>query len=232
MRVPQSAASDDTWPDFICATCHGPAGDTTNTGIVVRGGYGSTRYDTSSLIWVVRGADVYPTGYMCDGCIDRAVSDGALEEFQTSLGAAETGLYLSEAAYHELFCHGARSAYDAFWSAREDSPYVEARDPEALRTVIEGMRYRLSGDEVLASAVSTQRSPLGWGAVNIGYAHAVAAIALGCGEADPGFETAAADWAQARRALDAQIDLASHSTEAMFAAMAEDTDSVADQDGD
>ena len=118
-------ARDDCWPYFTCATCGGEASDTDNTGVMVHGGYGSTRYDTSSLIWTVRGEEVYPWGYICDDCIDRAVSDGKLEEFHTNLGGKETGLNLSAEAYRELFAHGARKAYNAYWAKREDGPYHE-----------------------------------------------------------------------------------------------------------
>lgn len=196
------AASDDTRPCVTCATCGGAASDTNNTGVMVYGGYGSSRYDMSSLVWTARGADVYPRGYICDACIDRAVSDGKLEEFHSGPGDEETGRNLSEAAYRELFAYGARKAYGDFWEKREDSPYHAAHNPAALEQAIEDMRYRLSGDQVLASGAAIKRAPLGRGAVDIGYAHAVAAIAFGCGEADPGFEKAATVWARARKALD------------------------------
>lgn len=218
------ATSDDTWPDFICATCGGAASDTDNSGVIVRGGYGSARYDTSSLVWVVRGEDVYPQGCICDDCIDRAVSDSRLEEFHTSLGDKNTGLHLSEAAYAELFAHGARQAYDAFWAKREAGPYHEARAPEALEAAVEDMRHRLSGDGVLTSSSALPRSPLGWGAVNIGYAHAVAAIAFGCGEADPGFAKASEKWSRARKALEADLDECWQSSEEMFAALRRDVE--------
>lgn len=217
-------ASDDCWPNFTCATCGGQASDTDNTGVMVRGGYGSTRYDTSSLIWTARGEEVYPQGYICDDCIDRAVSDGKLEEFHTSLGDEETGLNLSKAAYRELFAYGARKAYDAFWANREEGLYHEARNPAALEEAIEDMRYRLSGDQVLGSGASMQRAPIGWGAVDIGYAHAVAAIAFGCCEADPGFEKAAETWGRERKALDAEMDRCWQSTEEMFEAMMKEAD--------
>ena len=200
------ATSDDTWPDYVCATCGGKAGDSDNSGVMVHGGYGSTRYDTSHLIWVVRGEDVFPSGFICDDCIDRAVAKGDLEEFASSLGGPDVGLHLSHAAYHELFAFGARKAYDGFWRDREDTPYQEAIAPPDLEKAILGMRYQLSGDELQASAYSTPRVPLGWEAVNIGYAHAVASIAFGCGEADPGFENAASEWATHRKALDAEAD--------------------------
>lgn len=210
------AASDDTWPDYICATCDGEAGDTDNTGVFVNGGYGSTRYDTSSLIWTARGDEVYPQGYICDDCIDRAVSEEILEEFHSALGGEDIGRNLSEAAYRELFAYGARKAYGEFWAQREDGPYQEAKDPTALDQAIRDMRYRLSGDGVVASGASLPRPPLGWSAVDIGYAHAVAAIAFACGEADPGFEHAAAVWACARKALDLRLDEDSARTQAML----------------
>ena len=222
------SASDDSWPDFTCATCGGEAGDTNNTGVMVHGGYGSTRYDTSSLIWTVRGEAVYPHGYICDDCIDQAVSDGKLEEFHTSLGDDQTGFNLSAAAYRELFAYGARKAYDEFWEKREEGPYHEARDPAALEKAIEDMRYRLSGDQVLAYGTSIPRAPLGWSAVNLGYAHAVAAIAFGCCEADPGFEKAAEIWGRARKALDAKLDNDWRSTEEMFETMMGEVDIESD----
>ncbi|MBJ3764609.1 hypothetical protein ILP92_17895 [Maribius pontilimi] len=218
------AASDDCWPYFNCATCDGEASDTDNTGIMFHGGYGSTRYDTSSLVWIVRGEDVFPHGYICDDCIDRAVSDGKLEKFHTSLGDDETGLNLSAAAYRELFAYGARKAYHTFWSQREDSPYYEERNPAALEEAIKDMRYRLSGDMVVSCSVSMKRIPIGWEAVDIGYAHAVSAITFGCSEADPGFEKAAETWGSARKALDAEMDRCWHSTEEMFEAMMKEAD--------
>lgn len=199
-------SSDDTWPHYICATCGGEAGDSDNLGVIVNGGYGSSRYDTSSLVWIVSGDEVYPRGYICDDCIDRAVSAGHLEEFHSSVRGEEVGLYLSEAAYRELFAYGSRKAYDAFWAQRDHSPYQKAIAPSKLEQAIVDMRYQLSGDVVLSSSYSMPRTRLGWTAVNIGYAHAVAAIAFGCGEADPDFEEASATWARARQTLDCQID--------------------------
>lgn len=217
-------SSDAAWPYFTCATCGEEASDTDNNGTMVHGGYGSTRYDTSSLVWTVRGEDVYPLGYICDACIDRAVSDGMLEEFHNHFGDKDIGLNLSEAAYRELFAFGAREAYDEFWAKREDEPYEEAKDPSALNQAILDIRYRLSGDGVLASSFSMPRSRLGWTAVDIGYAHAVAAIAFGCGEADPSFEDAATAWAHARKALDAKIDEDTVNTEEMFEEMFRDAE--------
>lgn len=200
------ATSDECWPNFICSTCGGKAGDSDNSGVIVRGGYGSTRYDTYSLIWIVRGDKIYPPGYICDDCIDRAVAAGFLEQFHSAIHREETGLHFSEAAYHELFAYGARKAYDEFWARRDDSPYQEATAPSELEQAILDIRQQLIGDEILSSSASIPRSPLGWHAVNIGYAHAVAAIAFGCGEADPGFEKAADAWARGRRALDHDLD--------------------------
>jgi hypothetical protein len=213
------ATCEDTLPNFICATCGGRAGDTENTGVMVHGGYGSARYDTSSLVWTVRGESVYPRGHICDDCTTRAVSEGLLEEFHSAVGDADTGLYLSKAAYRELFAFGARQAYDAFWAKREGRPYQEAREPAALEAAIDDMRYRLSGDQVLASGTLMKRSPIGWGAVDIGYAHAVAAIVFGCGEADPSFEKTAETWGRARKTLDAEIDSCGPSIEKMFGAL-------------
>ena len=224
------ATCEDTWPSFICATCSGEAGDTDNTGVMVHGGYGSARYDTSSLVWTVRGEGVYPQGHICDDCTDRAVSEGLLEEFHSALGGTDTGLNLSEATYRELFAYGARKAYDAFWEKREDRPYQEARDPAALEPAIEDMRFQLSDDRVLARVGSTKRTPLGWGAVDIGYAHAVAAIVFGCGGADPGFEKAAESWGRARKTLDSEIDRYGQSIEEMFDAV-KDEDTEADGNG-
>jgi hypothetical protein len=201
------ASSDDTWPDYTCATCGGDAGDSDNLGVIVTAGYGSTRYDTTSLIWTVRGEQVYPRGFICDDCIDRAVSEGHLEAFSSSIGGKDVGLNLSEAAYRELFAFGARRAYDAFWAHREDSPYQEAKEPSRLEQAVLTMRNNLSNDEVLSDSASLPRARVGWKAVDIGYAHAVAAIAFGCGESDPGFENASQTWAKARKALDEDLDL-------------------------
>jgi hypothetical protein len=142
-------------------------------GIFIRVGYGS-RHDTSVFVWLIRGNELPKPGMICDTCIDRHVAAGELEFISSAFDREPAKL--SRAASHELFCYGARSAYQKFWDLNDDAPYsARAATPETLKAI-----------EVLRGNILSNRSD----ASDLGAAHAMAAIALGLADADPGFEAA------------------------------------------
>lgn len=183
--------------DHQCTTCGAEAGDTTNDGVIVSGGFGSTRHDTTSLIWLVRGQNVPAPGILCDDCVDRHIAAGELEAFASALCRIPANP--SEAAMRELFAYGARQAYHRCWEHIDASHHPIRPLDEAGREAIIDLRRMLTGDDTAApQSFSCTTSGQGDLALRVGRAHATAAIALGYGEADPGFDIAAARWARQR----------------------------------
>lgn len=190
---------------YECGICGAEAGDTTHEGLLVRGGYGSVRYDATTLIWVTRGDAVPKPCYLCDDCVDRYLADGQLEKAWSGLDET-AGLDLTARGYAELFAYGARIAYNKFWVEYGDCHYPRRAMDEELRASIVRLRETLVDDPVLSDGLSTPRIPGGQKAVEVGKAHAIAAIALGLGEEDLGFDEAAREWGNARAPLDAEAD--------------------------
>lgn len=189
----------------ICTECGGSAGYTDNNGLIADGGAGSVRYATTQLIWLVRGDEAAKPGMLCDDCVDGFVVAGKLEAFSTSTGTLPDDPP-SEAAYRELFGYGARRAYTAFWKEQGDRPYATRPLDDEGREGLERMRTDMvGGDDFYFSTWIVAREQLADRAIEVGKTHALCAIALGYGEEDPGFETAASQWASLRRAADAEM---------------------------
>lgn len=188
----------------ICTECGGDAGDTDNNGLIVHGGYGSVLYDTTQLIWLVRGDEAAKPGMLCDSCIDGFIAAGKLEAFSTSIGTLPEGAP-SEVAYRELFAYGARKTYHKFWQEQGDHPYTRRPLDKKGEKSIKRLRNSLIGDDNGFTVGPPDRAQLAWRAISVGEAHALSAIALGYGEEDPGFETAAAQWTELRRSMDTEI---------------------------
>jgi hypothetical protein len=219
------------WYQRTCTNCGGEAGDTDTTKLFVHAGFGS-RHDTNLFVWTAHCEDIAPCGYLCDDCLEQAVSEGRLEAFVSETRDETVGLNLSIAAYKRLFSHGARNAYDDFWYVRGDEPYHEARDPAGLEPAIVAMRDKLGGDVRMRLSSGPTRKPLGWGAVSAGYAHAVAAIALGCGEVDPDFEAAAETWARQRQEAEREQDEANAESKEMLKLLLEYTETYLESNPD
>lgn len=202
MRMPQTETgycSQYAHDDHTCTVCGADAGDTDNNGVIVHGGYGSTRYDETRLIWLVRGEEVAKPGMLCDDCIDGFVAEGKLEAFAASIASLPEGTP-SEAAYRELFAHGARRVYSAYWEEMGEAPYARRSLDDAGRESIERLRRMMVGDGDIYNIAQLERAKEARRAMDVGEAHAMAAISLGFGEEDPGFEEAAATWAAERMA--------------------------------
>jgi hypothetical protein len=192
--------------DHTCLECGGQAGDTDTNGHIVHGGYGSSRYDTTLLIWLSDAGKNAQKGYLCDDCIDRHVEAGELEAFSTHFGELPEGSP-SQAAYHALFAYYAQRVADAYWDENGDRRYDGRPLDEAGHESIERLRATMVGRDSsqYTSMVPTPRQELADRAIRVGECHALAAIALGYGQEDPNFEKAAARWAEKRATVDAEL---------------------------
>lgn len=199
--------------DHTCLECGGEAGDTDTNGHIVHGGYGSTRYDTTLLIWLSGAGKNAQEGYLCDDCIDRHVEAGELEAFFSHFGELPKGSP-SQAAYHALFAYYAQRVADAYWKENGDRPYDRRPLDEAGHESIERLRTTMVGRDSSQAApvIPTPRQELADRAIRVGECHALAAISLGYGQEDPNFDKAAARWAEKRATVDAEL----HDLRTMF----------------
>ena len=105
--------------DYECQLC-GKTHDEDNTheGVFVYGGYGSTRYDETKLIWLTDVPDSLEVkDRICDSCIDTLVEDRHLEAF-SGVFDRDAGRTMSAEGYARVFMLGAEQMFQICANAR------------------------------------------------------------------------------------------------------------------
>lgn len=187
-----------------CCLCGNGSACVSHEGEVAIGFFGSVRYDTTSMIWIREAPEGLGHGsLLCDQCVDRLVEEGALEIFHSTLGAPAPAM-LSNEAYRRLFLRGANRMYRDILEARGSIAEPVAGPGEAECQAIRSLRARICTDpSACISGPGPQRNEAGPKALEVGAAHATAAVLLGhAGGPDGGFGEAAVHYADAMRQRD------------------------------
>lgn len=186
--------------EYSCQTC-GKNHDQDNThhGDYVYGGYGSTKYDETKLVWVAPAPEALEMGgHICDACIDFQVENGALEAFRSVFDAGEVDV-MSAKGYTKVFQMAAARMYEAAVSARGSVPEPVAPLTDEENEAIARYRSRICGDPTRAQVISTgpkgsQHAKLAW---DMGEAHVMAGLIMGkIGGDAPDFSAAAKEFGE------------------------------------
>lgn len=191
--------------EYSCQTC-GKTHDQDNThhGDYVHGGYGSTKYDETKLVWVAPAPDPLEMGgHICDACIDVQVENGALEAFSSVFSADEIN-EMSAKGYAKVFEMAADRMYVTCVRARGSVP--DAVDPLTAEEVeaIPDFRSRLCSDPTRSNVISLgkgqKHAKLAW---DMGEAHVLAGLIIGkIGGDQPDFGAAGVDFGESLAAFD------------------------------
>ena len=181
--------------------------DNTHLGDIVYGGYGSTKYDETKLVWVASVPKALELGgHICDGCIDQQVENGALEAYSSAFLLEET-TQMSAKGYAKLFEMGARDMYAICVSARGALPDpVIPLTKEATDAIVK-LRGSIRSDPSRdTNVVHVARNPEhGLLSRELGKAHVLAGMILGLiGGKTPDFSPAAEDFGRRLEELDNQ----------------------------
>ncbi|ETX13642.1 hypothetical protein OCH239_09090 [Roseivivax halodurans JCM 10272] len=180
IHIPGEAYASCHIEDAGCGICRRRGGDWEHDGVLLHGiGGQMARY-----VWTIGAAGVPPRGTMCDRCFEPFAADGRLEMYY---GRGRQYLAdLSPAATRMLFAFGARQQYLDYLEIRgvDDTGYMPAD------FVLPVSDTEIETARVFADTFASHELPLA-----AGRAYAVAAIALGLAERDPGFEAAASYFA-------------------------------------
>ncbi|HDZ51556.1 hypothetical protein LCGC14_0111540 [marine sediment metagenome] len=191
--------------EYSCQTC-GKTHDQDNThhGDYVHGGYGSTKYDETKLVWVAPAPDPLEMGgHICDACIDVQVENGALEAFSSVFSADEIN-EMSAKGYAKVFQMAADRLYASCVSARGSVPEPVAPLNDEEIEAIADFRSRLCNDPTRSNVISLgkgqKHAKLAW---DMGEAHVLAGMILGkIGGDNPDFEAAGVDFGDRLAAFD------------------------------
>jgi hypothetical protein len=175
----------------VCGCDHDQ--DNTHEGNYVHGGYGSTKYDETKLIWVGQvPSTLEKGGHICDDCIDKQIESGTLEAFSSVFDPDETN-QMSAKGYAKVFELGAHDMYASCVAARGSIPEPVGPLTDEDLEAIEQLRSRICKDPSRSNYISISQNPQhGKLARDIGEAHVLAGLILGkIGGDAPDFSKAA-----------------------------------------
>lgn len=192
--------------EYSCQTC-GKDHDQDNThhGDYVYGGYGSTKYDETKLVWLASPPEILEMGgHICDTCIDLQVESGALEAFSAVFDKDAVDV-MSAKGYAKVFEMAAERMYEACVKARGSAPDPIAPLSDEESEAIAAFRARICGDPTRSNVISvgargSQHAKLAW---DMGEAHVMAGLIMGkIGGEAPDFSMAATDFGDRLSAFD------------------------------
>lgn len=187
----------------VCGKDHDQ--DNTHHGDFVYGGYGSTKYDETKLVWVAPAPETLEMGgHICDACIDVQVESGALEAFSAVFDKDAVDV-MSAKGYAKVFEMAAERMYEACVKARGSAPDPIAPLSDEESEAIAAFRARICGDPTRSNVISvgargSQHAKLAW---DMGEAHVMAGLIMGkIGGEAPDFSMAATDFGDRLSAFD------------------------------
>lgn len=187
----------------VCGNDHDQ--DNTHHGEYVHGGYGSTKYDETKLVWVAPAPKALEMGgHICDACIDVQVESGALEAFASVFNPKDVD-EMSAKGYAKVFAMAAARMYEAAVSARGSVPDPVAPLTDEESEAIAWYRSRICSDPTRSAVISTgskgnQHAKLAW---DMGEAHVMAGLIMGkIGGDAPDFSAAGKDFGERLAAFD------------------------------
>jgi len=195
--------------EYSCQTC-GKTHDQDNThhGDYVHGGYGSTKYDETKLVWVAPAPDPLEMGgHICDACIDVQVENGALEAFSSVFSADEIN-EMSAKGYAKVFEMAAERMYVSCVNARGTAPEPAAPLTSDESEALAAFRSRICSDPTRSSVIrvgsGNKHATLAW---DMGEAHVLAGLVLGkIGGDAPDFTAAGKEFGERLAEFDQSSD--------------------------
>jgi hypothetical protein len=178
----------------VCGKDHDQ--DNTHHGDFVYGGYGSTKYDETKLVWVAPAPETLEMGgHICDACIDVQVESGALEAFASVFNADDVD-EMSAKGYAKVFAMAADRMYISCVNARGSIPEPVAPMTSDENEALADFRSRLCSDPTRSSVIrvgsGNKHASLAW---DMGEAHVLAGLILGkIGGEAPDFSAAAEEF--------------------------------------
>lgn len=184
-----------------CAYCMSETAPNLLEGELVSGGFGA--FDMQRLVWLT---GQHPrSGHICDDCVQRLAASQDLE-ICDGPDFHDHGGRISKRGLEGLFKQGAQECYNQFHRLNGARQYVPRAGGQNDFSAVEQLTSYIVDDETWDGEIAVERPEASEHALQAGRAYALSAIALGYGEADPGFTRAARHWASLRWSLDQRIE--------------------------
>lgn len=184
-----------------CHLCNAEDPSSAFKGSLIEGGFG--RFDQALVISTA--GPIAHSGMICDDCIGALIEQGTAE-LAYAPGIFETGHRLTAAAYEALFRFGAEDAHITFHELNGSRLYDGRALGDEGISAIRQMTELMAEDDTWSDESHVELEAPGLHAISVGRQYALCAIALGYGEADPGYRAAARDWSVRRERIDGLIE--------------------------